>query len=316
MNSETRRPDTSDPGRPYRVYRAIWPEHEPAIRFIRHQVFVLEQRVPPELEWDGSDALCRHVLVENHAHRPLATGRLDPHGKIGRMAVLEEARRSGAGSLVLKALLEWALELSYESCTLHAQTHALPFYHRHGFEEEGFLFYEAGIPHLKMSRSTQTPINLVVEGPDRIARAIRRLLRMTRQCLRIESPDHLPIRGIWPDILDAALRFSKNGSPTPDAVRILALPGTLDKPEMANWKDLARRLPSHVAIRCPGPDDPAHPGAYVMGDYHHLVQIPVADEIRAYLRLEDPHRALPETRRFDERWEQSDPPVDLQGWAG
>ncbi len=316
MNSDNKRLGTPDPGRPYRVYRATWPEHEPSIRAIRHQVFVLEQRVPPDLEWDGSDAFCRHILVENRTHRPIATGRLDPHGKIGRMAVLEEARGFGAGSRVLEALLEWAGELSHASCYLHAQIHALPFYHRHGFEEEGLLFYEAGIPHLKMSRPTRTPISQVVEGPDRIARAIRQLTRMTRRCLRIESPDHLPIRETWTDILETALRLSKNGSPLPYAVRILALPDVLGRPEMANWNDLARQLPTHVAIRCPSPDDREPRGACVMGDHHHLVRIPVTEEIRAYLRLEDPHQTLPEIHRFDDRWEQAAPPVDLHGWAG
>ena len=316
MNSENKRLGPPDLDRPYRMYRATWPEHEPSIRAIRHQVFVLEQQVPPELEWDGSDAFCRHILVENHAHRPIATGRLDPRGKIGRMAVLEEARGSGAGSLVLRALLEWAGELSHASCYLHAQTHALPFYHRHGFEEEGLLFYEAGIPHLKMSRPTRSPIRQVLEGPDPIARAVRRLARMTRRWLRLESPDLLPIHETWTDILETALRLSKNGSPSPPTVRVLVSPDALARPEMSNWNDLARQLPTHVAIRCPAPGNQEPHGASVMGDQQHWMRIPVADGIRAFLRLEDPHQTLPEIHRFDDRWEQAIPPTGLHGWAG
>jgi predicted GNAT family N-acyltransferase len=314
MNSETRPPGNPETGRPYRVFRARWPQEEEAIRSIRHQVFVLEQKVPPEMEWDSRDAICRHVLVEDGTHRLIATGRLDPHGKIGRMAVLQAARRSGVGSLVLTALIEWARELSFASCYLHAQIHALPFYHRHGFEEEGFLFYEAGIPHLKMSRPTATPISQVVEDSAGLDRAICRLAAMTRQRLRLELPDILPISQSWTALQKTVLRLSRNPIPLP--VRVLVLPEVLEKAEMAGWKNLTRRLPSHVAVRCPATEEPGHPWRLVIGDTRHLIRIPRDPEAKGYLRLEDPHQALPEANRFDERWEHSTPPVGLNGWTG
>ncbi|WP_439891076.1 GNAT family N-acetyltransferase [Ralstonia sp. 25C] len=121
-------------------------------RAIRYDVFVIEQGVPVELEWDEWDDQCWHALARDAAGRSVATGRLLPDGHIGRMAVRKEARGTGVGARVLEALISKAQALGYPELVLNAQTHAMPFYARVGFVPEGDEFEEAGIPHRTMRR--------------------------------------------------------------------------------------------------------------------------------------------------------------------
>ncbi len=131
---------------------ADWDSDRKLIRRIRHEVFVIEQEVEPELEWDGKDPDCIHALAGLADDEMVATGRLQPDGKIGRMAVLAPFRRQGLGDAILARLVEAALQSQMAGVYLHAQTHAMPFYERHGFHAEGPEFDEAGIPHRLMRR--------------------------------------------------------------------------------------------------------------------------------------------------------------------
>jgi predicted GNAT family N-acyltransferase len=81
---------------------------------------------------------------------PLGTGRIQIDGQIGRMAVLREWRRRGVGSAIMEALLTLARKEGCSRVRLHAQTHAIGFYSRFGFEPHGEVFREAGIPHRLM----------------------------------------------------------------------------------------------------------------------------------------------------------------------
>jgi predicted GNAT family N-acyltransferase len=136
----------------FRVRRADWDGDREQLRHIREVVFVLEQRVPAELEWDGLDQTCLHVVAESSDRTPIGTGRLLPNGHIGRMAVLEAWRRRGVGSAILTELLRLAREQAMTQVVLNAQTHALGFYQRHGFVAEGGVFLDAGIEHRRMRR--------------------------------------------------------------------------------------------------------------------------------------------------------------------
>ena len=119
---------------------------------IRHEVFVVEQKVPLEEEMDARDGMCIHAVVYGSDGTPLATGRLLPDGHIGRMAVRAQARRSGLGSLVLESLMEEARKRGHREVVLAAQTHAQPFYAAHGFEVLGGVFLDAGIDHVNMRK--------------------------------------------------------------------------------------------------------------------------------------------------------------------
>jgi len=134
-----------------------WAELGPAARAIREAVFVREQGIPIEIEWDEVDAACLHAVAFDAAGRALATGRMFEHvpgvAKIGRMAVLSEARGLGVGRAVLDALTQGARERGYGEALLHAQLSAKGFYLRAGFETRGDEFEEADIVHVEMIRA-------------------------------------------------------------------------------------------------------------------------------------------------------------------
>jgi predicted GNAT family N-acyltransferase len=129
----------------------VWREARPLARPVREIVFVAEQKVPRDLEWDEWDERSDHALALDSSGRPIGTARLLPDGRIGRMAVVKEWRKRGVGGALLVALLERARSRSMPRSVLHAQTHAAGFYRRFGFSERGEEFLEAGIPHVEMT---------------------------------------------------------------------------------------------------------------------------------------------------------------------
>ncbi len=117
---------------------------------IRIEVFIEEQGVPAHLELDGADADCTHVLAFDRDGQAIATARLMPDGRIGRMAVRRAWRGHGVGGALLHALLEQATHQGMARVYLHAQQQACGFYAHHGFAQEGAEYLEAGIPHQTM----------------------------------------------------------------------------------------------------------------------------------------------------------------------
>ena len=124
---------------------------------IRSEVFVQEQKIPADLEWDAADAECVHAVAYNRLGVPLATGRLLEHvpgvAKIGRMAVVRSMRGSQIGRHVLDALMAQARRRGDREVLLHAQASAIGFYLRAGFTPRGPRFEEAGIDHQEMVRA-------------------------------------------------------------------------------------------------------------------------------------------------------------------
>jgi predicted GNAT family N-acyltransferase len=126
-----------------------WQAAQAEAKPIRFEVFVDEQGVPADIELDEHDAQCLHALAYADG-RPIGTARLLPDGHIGRMAVLKAWRRRGAGRALLRALVEAARQRGDREVLLSAQVHALGFYRAEGFEPEGPVYEEAGIPHQAM----------------------------------------------------------------------------------------------------------------------------------------------------------------------
>lgn len=122
-----------------------------SIRFVRTAVFIDEQRVPLELEFDDRDAVCHHVLAIDEG-APIGTARLDLDygGKVGRLAVLRSHRREGVGRALMQRLHTVAREHGAAGLWCHAQLSAVPFYERLGYRGVGPTFDEAGIDHVRM----------------------------------------------------------------------------------------------------------------------------------------------------------------------
>lgn len=140
----------------YAVRRADWAIEGVRLAGIRRAVFVIEQLVPESEEWDDWDKAASHVVAESADGWAVGTGRLLPDGHIGRMAVLKAWRGRGVGSALLSELIALARERGHAETRLHAQTHALGFYRKHGYDPLGDEFMEAGIPHYEM-RLTLSP---------------------------------------------------------------------------------------------------------------------------------------------------------------
>lgn len=135
-----------------------WNQLGEALSQIRFTVFVREQGVPPEFELDALDAdaaRCVHAAAIDEGGVVIATARLlldPPIARIGRMAVLKAWRGRGVGAALLEALCVEAKRRGFDEVVLHSQTHATPFYFKHGFLSHGSEFAEAAIPHLEMRR--------------------------------------------------------------------------------------------------------------------------------------------------------------------
>ncbi|MFD9247057.1 GNAT family N-acetyltransferase [Streptomyces sp. NPDC059556] len=156
----------SAPHPAYRVREAAGPEDREACFAVRREVFVGEQGVPPELEYDTYDTTAVHVLAVREDGLPLGTGRLllgaDAVGKtgadasvgsLGRLAVSKAARGLGVGAALVRGIEDVARERGLTAVDLHAQTHALGFYERLGYAAYGPEFPDADMPHRAMRRA-------------------------------------------------------------------------------------------------------------------------------------------------------------------
>jgi predicted GNAT family N-acyltransferase len=141
----------------FEVRVGSWSELREPARRIRTEVFVEEQRVPLEMEWDEADETAVHAVAFNRIGQALATGRLLPadkgSAKIGRVATNKVLRGSGVGRGVMEALMDAARKRGDREIVLHAQRTAEHFYIGLGYEPRGEPFEEAGIPHIEMTRA-------------------------------------------------------------------------------------------------------------------------------------------------------------------
>ncbi|MDH2389916.1 GNAT family N-acetyltransferase [Streptomyces sp. HNM0663] len=160
--------DAAPVGLPYTVRVADGPADREACFAVRREVFVAEQQVPEELEYDAYDAEgldTVHVLAVSGDGRPLGTGRLlhgppalertggDPAvGSLGRLAVSRAARGLGVGAALVRAIEDAARARGLAAVDLHAQTQALGFYERLGYAAYGPELQDAGIAHRAMRK--------------------------------------------------------------------------------------------------------------------------------------------------------------------
>lgn len=138
--------------RPWHILVARWdePRDREEAAFVRRAVFIEEQQVPEELEWDGLDPEAFHLLARDEGGRPIGSARMLLDGHIGRMSVLQPWRGAGVGTGLLRRMIEEARQRGFKRVHLDAQVHAIGFYERLGFIAEGGEFMDAGIPHRHM----------------------------------------------------------------------------------------------------------------------------------------------------------------------
>lgn len=137
----------------YGIEEGDWTRVAAQAGAVRETVFVGEQGVPAEMEYDEHDPVSLHVLASGPVGEAIGTGRLLPDGHVGRIAVLAEWRGKGVGTALLSCLMEAGRRQGLSALALNAQTGAAGFYRRFGFEAAGGEFMEAGIPHVSMVRT-------------------------------------------------------------------------------------------------------------------------------------------------------------------
>ncbi|WP_437289492.1 GNAT family N-acetyltransferase [Sorangium sp. So ce406] len=133
--------------------RSDSPLYAGALR-LRHEVFVVEQAVPADIEVDELDEGAQHYVVLE-GEEVVATMRIVPYGdalKVGRVAVRKDLRGAGFGRRLLEEAIRIGAAQGARALVLDAQVVAAPFYRKLGFIEEGPIFDEAGIPHVRMVR--------------------------------------------------------------------------------------------------------------------------------------------------------------------
>jgi predicted GNAT family N-acyltransferase len=124
-----------------------------AIRTVRTNVFIVEQQIPVELEYDDDDHHCLHAVAWQD-QAPVGTARLDVRqdGRIGRVAVIKQFRRRGIGTLLMEALEQEARSRGLSKLWFHSQISAVPFYQALGYQAYGEEYMEANIPHVSMEK--------------------------------------------------------------------------------------------------------------------------------------------------------------------
>lgn len=129
------------------------------IKAIRKAVFQEEQKVEEALEFDGKDEICEH-LIAYLDKQAVGTARIryidDKTVKIERLAVLSTARGQGIGKKIMEEALLIIASKDIAEVVINAQEYVKALYYKLGFAQEGEIFIEAGIPHVKMRKKLKS----------------------------------------------------------------------------------------------------------------------------------------------------------------
>jgi predicted GNAT family N-acyltransferase len=309
----------------FTLLQAVWPKDRPYLQAVREPVFVEEQNVPLEMEWDDDDIMAYHLLAIDSERNPIGTARLVGNGQIGRMAVLPEWRGRGVGWALLQGLLAYAESEGIENLFLHAQTNAEAFYRKAGFTPVGEIFHEADIPHRKMVLGseieqtadidlslpqlgkTQDLFHLHDEHENLIHAAS--LLRQSKRELAILSLNLDP--PVYDQIaflegfksLSLRSRFSR--------IRILLQDNTLVLQRGHRLIELAQRLPSVVEIRKPNEDFIDLPENFLLADDCGYLHRKASESYHGTACYNDRHRVNRLMALFSDAWETATPDRDL-----
>ncbi|MGR9116993.1 MAG: GNAT family N-acetyltransferase [Gammaproteobacteria bacterium] len=264
----------------YRIEPADYQADYDDLRFVRETVFVNEQHIPLDIEFDNLDRHCHHVVARDPQHRPIGTGRLTPAGNIGRIAVLSPWRMRGVGKALLNALIDMARRQGLTEVTLNAQAALSGFYRNFGFVEQGEEFMIADIPHQTMQLVLE-PIEVTLRPapkprPSSIAAVEFETLAATRQaatelitlarrqlCWITRDLEH-DLYG-HDEIVEALKRFALRSHD--GCARIILQDSTPVRSKPHPLLNLAQRLSSSFQFRMPvEPDDLQYPSAFLLND--------------------------------------------------
>ncbi len=317
---------------PIRTLR--WDQTPESLRQLRHQVFVGEQNVPPELEWDDQDAIAEHYLMTDDQDRALAVARVfaDPSepetAHVGRMAVARDARGRGLGSELLRHLMRDAAG-RYRILTLNAQEHAADFYARHGFHVTSERFMEAGIPHFEMRcfapalagamepGSGAPPLRLAQDDttwPFEDDRAwsdlMRSLCAQAGRCIRIY--DRLLSHDRYDDAVLAEMLSALARRHRATDIRLLIHEDRPLVERRHRLVELMHRLPSSISLRLVNTGYPSEDAAFTLVDDCGVLYRHDAGEPAGFARFRADGRVKVLGETFQRMWDYGRPSLELR----
>ncbi|MCR9258246.1 MAG: GNAT family N-acetyltransferase [Pseudomonadaceae bacterium] len=320
------------------VIIAPWDQHKQVLRSIREAVFIVEQEVPRELEWDDEDETATHFLAVNTLGQFIGCARLLETGQIGRMAVLESYRGKGIGKVLLEAAVAAGKEAGFERLFLHAQTYAEAFYRQGGFLPYGEKFTEADIEHIAMEmklplafqppeglpakestpkpdRSSAEPLRSAsqadfFEGYSDSLEALSRIIESARRRLLILSP-YLDHELFDQEHIAQAVSALARSAPRVE-IEILIYNSQLIVERGHRLLELARRLDQKITIRLLAETPTAASSSFVCADLDAYWLLPSFEKHQGIADLNNPvtTRRLSET--FAEAWRKSREDPDLR----
>lgn len=305
---------------------ANYPSDFEDVHYVRNLVFIVEQQIPVELEFDELDSQCHLFIARDMQRLPIGTARLSPEGKLGRMAVLPEWRGQGVGESLLRAVIEKARNMNLSKITAHAQLGALGFYEKSGFIKVGDVFSEVGIAHQavqielqpieKSERPAPKPRSETIEAVrletiDATLAATLQLINTARRRLYIFSRNlELPLYGNK-EIIEAlkqfALRCHDGG-----AQIIIQEPVNLQT-QLHPVINLAQRLSSYFLIRTPlENEDIQYLSAYVANDSDGYLFRLQGNRYEGVWSPNLPARNRQLREEFERVWERSRPCTEFR----
>lgn len=296
------------------------------IRHLREAVFVIEQQIPPDIEFDELDQYCHHFIVRDANYLAIGTGRLSPEGKIGRMAVLQQWRHQGIGRSLLLALLEKARGLGLTTAFANAQISALGFYEKFGFIQEGDTFAEAGIPHrtirlqleplAQIPRAAPRPRETSVEAAridtlESALSATQLLISQARRQLYIYSRDLEYALYGQNELVEALKQFALGNRNS--GVQILLQDPANVRNQQHPLIDLAQRLPSYFIIRSPEQaEDLQYLSAFVANDDDGYLFRLLGDRYEGHWSPNAPARNRQLREEFERVWQRARPCTEFR----
>lgn len=296
------------------VRSADWGRDHAILGEIRRRVFIEEQKVPENLEWDNADEGARHWLAF-YNNEPVGTARMLRNGHIGRMAVLMRARKRGIGTAILRRVLADAAQQHLREVYLHAQTHALDFYAQLGFLAEGPEFLDAAIPHRTMRLLLRQPHLLGADAgrflvTDRASVALE-LAQQSRRHLRLlsHSLDHeLFDRDDFAGAISQLARNSRFSE-----IRLLVLEVRPIVERGHRLLELCRRLSTTLQIRRADCGPETIKENFIVADDRGVLCYPVREPEKAWADFNNRPLADDYATQFDELWHRgiNDPELRL-----
>lgn len=317
-----------------RIRKYTWQLAPRSLREIRQRVFIDEQKVPPELEWDDTDEIADHFLAVLPDNTPIATGRmfttLDDTAHIGRMAVLPEHRGKGIGEAMLRHIMAEAAG-HVRDLHLSAQGHAVPFYQRSGFHVFEGPYDDAGIPHFGMrclapmeivsalakehpgptpmilgSDEASWPIDHEAQLPqlmDNLVSQARQRVWLYDRLLDHDLYDRQRLR----DLFSGLARHHRNSE-----IRLLIHDDAPLVKRRHQLVELMRRLPSSIALRLVNDDYPPAGEPFVLVDREGVLYRHRFDRPEGFAGFADSGRVKLLGETFQRMWDTARPSLELR----